>query len=452
MTNKPETRLVMQDVASPQEITGRMVEVYEAGFGPLSVYGEAYEPGEVEGILSGIMDTGIVRAGIQDGKVVALAAATPGRSGRMMIEELVVDPDRWGQGYGREMLEDILQQAGRLGCSGAELRTSTKNARAIGLYESVGFGAVRGNVLVPQTLAGGKVGVDERVYMAFPPLTAEEQAARYTELKRVVIGYPSGNTTAVIFDQIDQFPDLDRKQLNSDVMKAFKRDNPDKSEVEQCCFVAGPKDPRAVCRVEMLGGEFCGNATRTVAWLVAGGRDYEGLIEVSGVDRPLNFSVKDGIVGVEMPLPKDGELVREVPEGSLVALDGISQLVVTDPEKRRSRSARELLSTLLTENKYGLADLPAVGVSYFDKQTGKADFCVWVNAVDTIFDETACGSGTSAIGIAVSKQQGASATLEVVQPSGEAITSMARFEDGKVVESRIAGRVSVLQDGALKLR
>jgi diaminopimelate epimerase len=98
-----------------------------------------------------------------------------------------------------------------------------------------------------------------------------------------------------------------------------------------------------------------------------------------------------------------------------------------------------------------LADKPAAAVSYYDPISGKAAFCVWVNEVDTIFDETACGSGTSAIGIAVAVMRGASVELPVVQPSGETITTKAIYSAGTITKSFITGKVKVLYDGELKL-
>jgi len=150
-----------------------------------------------------------------------------------------------------------------------------------------------------------------------------------------------------------------------------------------------------------------------------------------------------------MPIPGDG-FVNPVEEGTLVDLDGISQLVVTEP---RGATARDLLTGLLAQNKYNLADRPAVGVSLYDQPTGRADFCVWVRDVDTVFDETACGSGTSAIGIAAATATRESVRLAVVQPSGEEIVTEAEYSKslGVVVRSFIAGAVRVLYDGPLRL-
>jgi len=268
----------------------------------------------------------------------------------------------------------------------------------------------------------------------------------YQQLERVAIVSPSGNTTAVVFDQVS---DTDRAVLNNRVMQGWKTARPDLPEVEQCCTVTTPQDPTATGRVEMFGGEFCGNAARSAIWLLTGGKNYIGLIEVSGVDSPLTFKVRNGAVRLEMPVPSTGELVRPVKEGRLVQLGGIMQLVVTEPQD--SLSPRQLLTSLLQENTYNLNNQPAVGVTYYDETSGRAEFSVWVKEVNTVFDETACGSGTSAIGIAQLWPNYSSVSIDVIQPSGEIINTEAIYRAGTRMESYITGTADVLYDGALKL-
>jgi len=270
-----------------------------------------------------------------------------------------------------------------------------------------------------------------------------------SRLQRIVIAYPSGNTTALLFDPRQH---EDRVALNAGIIRAWKAQAAGHLEIEQCCFVTQPRDPVAVTRVEMFGGEFCGNAARSAAWIACGGDDCDGLIEVSGVELPLRFRVRDGRVAVEMPLPHIPGLVTPVAEGSVVRLNGIAHLVV-DSEWGDVESAKALLSKLALQGKYGLDEQPAVGVSRYDRQSGTADFHVWVRRVATLFDETACGSGTSAIGIAAAAASHSSVTLNVAQPSGESIASEAKYSPllGGVVSSAICGGVTVVYDAPLDL-
>ena len=267
------------------------------------------------------------------------------------------------------------------------------------------------------------------------------------KLKHMAVAYPSGNTTAVIFDQL---LDLDRKKLNGDIMSSWIRQKISDSEIEQCCFVTKPKNLEAIARVEMMGGEFCGNAARSVIALITKGLDYEGLIEVSGVDYPLQFVVKNGRVRLEMPLPKAQSLVEKVEEGFLVHLDGITHLVVIGNHKI---SPREQFLALKEKDQYHCTSYPAFGVSYFDPETKNADFCVWVKAVDTVFDETACGSGTSSIGIALAQSSQTSIVEKVRQPSSEEIVTIADYDLQleKISGSFIEGEVKILFDGEFSI-
>lgn len=412
-------------------------------------YEEAFTDSEAFDALQYILDeNGDLVLGSTEDEVVALAGGYMKAANLYYIEELAVDPDRQGRGIGRQVLRALIGKALSREPDALEIRTTARNDKAIGLYGSEGFVTEAVTEVVAQTRQDGRLALDERVYLL--KNLKEGGMENPKSLKRAAIAYPSGNTTAVVFDQM---LGTDREQLNSQVMAAWKSKEAGQPEVEQCCFVTLPKDERAVARVEMFGGEFCGNATRSVIQLITEGNDYQGMIEVSGVDRPLNFNVSGGVITVEMPLPQVGELATSVSEGTLVQLDGIAQLVVTDRVLQLGRTPRELLAELLAQNKYGLAEQPALGVTYYDVTTQKAEFGVWVKEVSTVFDETACGSGTCAIGVAAALATKQNQKLNVIQPSGESITTEATFdnETGEVVASNIAGRVSVLYDGELRL-
>lgn len=286
--------------------------------------------------------------------------------------------------------------------------------------------------------------LDERFYLSRPALSDKE---RMKTLKHLAVAYPSGNTTALLFDRVLE---IDRKTLNNQIMSSWKKRKPGSPEIEQCCFITKPKNTDAIARVEMFGGEFCGNAARSAIWVLTQGKDYEGLIEVSGAAKPLTFSVKEGSVEVEMPLPDQDDIVQIVEEGALVHLDGITHLVVSDYDNV-SFSPRKRLESLLKADKYGCTSLPAFGVSGYEPLTQRADFCVWVKEVDTIFDETACGSGTCSIGIAMAFKNGKSTKETVIQPSEEPICTSATYQEGTIVRSTISGKVDVLYDNEYQL-
>ncbi len=435
----------VQAITNPANIPRDALNVYCVAFEG-APYFERFSPTEARAALKEALDKkGDLLVGSQDGQIVSVAAGYPRADGTYYLSELAVRPDKQNQGIGKTTLKAQLEAAAARRPKRIDLRTAIGNVRAQAIYRDAGFRTAVGNTVVAQMRKGGALELDERVYMFRPPISAAE---RRTKLQKVAIAYPSGNTTAVVFDQL--LGD-DRKALNNKVMTAWGKREPGSAEVEQCCFVTMPQDSRALARVEMFGNEFCGNAARSVAYLLTGGQDYKGYLEVSGASRPLRFEVEKGVVSLDMPIPQANKKPMQVAEGTLVTLEGIKQLAVIDEAQRASQSPRELLKQLLKENKYNLRDEPCVGVSYYNPTSGKAEFCVWVKEVNSMFDETACGSGTSAIGAAMAVRQERDSNLKVVQPSGETIEVKTNYSSGNIIRSTISGRVKVLYEGELSL-
>lgn len=355
------------------------------------------------------------------------------------IEELAVKQSEQGKGIGKQTLLELLDLGNKRNPKRYELRTNVDNANALSLYKKEGFAQLPTTIVVPKMRVDGRPALDERVYLA-----KGEPMKEQSQLRRVIIAYPSGNTTALVFDQ--RLSD-DRPDLRNKIRSVWGG-----QEIEQCGFITLPKDKRAIGRLQMFEDEFCGNGGRSAVWAISGGKDDSGLIEISGVDRPLKYSVNQGNVTLEMPLPDNrSSMIQQVTEGTLVRLKGIAQLVVTNPG---SKSPRELLLELFRDNRYGLADEPAFGVTYYDKQTCQAQFCVKVSGDEnngTVFDETACGSGTCAIGVALATSQNRSQNLNVIQPSGESISTQAEYRGGDITSSSITGKVTILYDGPLTL-
>ncbi len=71
--------------------------------------------------------------------VAAPGREQPERSARAELVALYVDPERWGKGVGRALLEAALGEAGARGYAEIEVWTFEANERALGLYERAGF-------------------------------------------------------------------------------------------------------------------------------------------------------------------------------------------------------------------------------------------------------------------------------------------------------------------------
>jgi len=74
-------------------------------------------------------------------------------------------------------------------------------------------------------------------------------------------------------------------------------------------------------------------------------------------------------------------------------------------------------------SKYGVIDNLANGVMFMQRtsDTIKIHPVVWVKNTDTLFYETACGSGSIAVGVAISNILNKDVCLSLLQPSGKYI-------------------------------
>lgn len=132
---------------------------------------------------------------------------------------------------------------------------------------------------------------------------------------------PGGNDTALVVG-IER--DLKRrKQINDAIMAKHVN-------VEQVGFVSGSEEEPELM---MAGGEFCGNATRSAAWLLLDGKPGELTMIVSGVDIKLHAGVRDNREAfAQMPIYQKPEKIQRLPDGNMfVEMKGIVHVVSEDP-------------------------------------------------------------------------------------------------------------------------
>ncbi|GHI01573.1 hypothetical protein [Neobacillus kokaensis] len=195
---------------------------------------------------------------------------------------------------------------------------------------------------------------------------------------------------------------------------------------EQVGFIVSPKSQDSLLRLEMSGGEFCGNALLGAAAYC----HYKGLteknrflLETSGADSPLACAVEAKSSNyfeakAEMPRPisiKDIviDLNGRSISGCSVQLDGITHFL-TDywPCKDDFNLIIEAV-TKKNENK-------AIGIIPYRRLTEK-EYEIWpfvyVKETGSRFFEQACGSGSLALGIHLSKN-GKGDKFHIHQPGG----------------------------------
>ena len=245
---------------------------------------------------------------------------------------------------------------------------------------------------------------------------------------------PTGNVTCLVTGEV---PGADRPAVTSRLM----------DRCEQVGYLVRPGDPSARARLEMMGGEFCGNAAMAAAaWLAqsdgAVGR-AEIPLEVSGAEGVLSCRAEpmgDGLFeGTVVMPPVTGIFSKRVHGFDLVAvrMEGIAHLILENRPLERERAEALLLAAA--------EDMPdkAVGLLLWD---GAARFMrplVFVRESGTLVWETGCGSGSTAVGAWLARRRGDGVTRCDIRQPGGVIRAEAEARRNRVTAVRITGRVTV---------
>ena len=288
---------------------------------------------------------------------------------------------------------------------------------------------------------------DRRAFYLFTP----ERELDYEALQRVTIVRPGGNDTAIVWDPV-------RRAQQGEVAGAIQTTYPG---VEQVMFVE--RIPGTLrLRGQMAGGEFCGNATRSLGYLLLDGKDGTVDLDVSGASKPMTVTVKEGGAQTEIPVLSDLGSVQNRPDGEkIVDLEGISFLVTRADQPTGQAlmalpdevSRKERVKQILKEVE--LIDKPASGVmvvsSRPDGKLGLDPF-VYVRDTGTLYYETGCGSGSTAVGLVQAAGTGASVpALEIVQPSGLPLIVSVDRGESSFRRAFVNGPIEVLFDGRMYL-
>lgn len=241
---------------------------------------------------------------------------------------------------------------------------------------------------------------------------------------------PGGNKTAIVIG--DEYTMQEKKQINDAILK-------ENLEVEQVGFISKKEN-----KLQMAGGEFCVNATRCAIWEYLKGESGEIELNVSGYSDKIKGGItKQKEVYVELKMNKKiSDIVEKNGRFNLVKLDGIVLAVVDeenakeDIEKLRkdeTKAKNELKEIMKT---FDIAE-NAVGIILLERENAKIKInpIIWVKTIDTLYYETACGSGSLATAIYKNYSEGIE-NLEVLQPSGYSI-----YINLKKENARIAGKV-----------
>ena len=232
---------------------------------------------------------------------------------------------------------------------------------------------------------------------------------------------PAGNITVFVLDPVEK---AQRAAIAEKIMAipALKAE-----QVGYACAAEDDVDGH----MEMMGGEFCGNATRAYGMYIA--QQKGGLssvrLRVSGCDHVVTAQVdlKSGTARAEMPCPRSVKRVTvNGHEGTLVDLTGIAHFVVegVEPSEGFFRAAESIFS--------GIAGLDACGVIFLDAE--KRSMIPLVKVIET---------GSVACAVAQSERmENGGFSCEYRQPAGAVRASVER-QGGNVIAASIGGEVTL---------
>jgi len=263
---------------------------------------------------------------------------------------------------------------------------------------------------------------------------------------KISILRPGGNNTALVKGIVEK---SERKIVNDSIMRLLPA-------VEQVGFYEYDARKKQGF-LEMAGGEFCGNATRSTAYLALNGEPGNIEIKVSGVKGKLKAGVtQDGEAYAQMPIYPDPSYIVEDPDkpgNYTVTMEGIAHYVNFDTSEIVGLSTNEIKKKgMKTIKARGLDQVAAGGIIYVGNTRNgwKITPVVYVKAVDTKYLETACGSGTTALGMILALSKGKSISeVSILQPSGLPIKISVEFDGNRFGYAQIQGPIEKLNDYGL---
>ncbi len=244
---------------------------------------------------------------------------------------------------------------------------------------------------------------------------------------------PAGNDTALVYGT--NYTKTIKKKINNAIMKKH-------TNVEQVGFINnnGKKE------LQMAGGEFCGNATRSAAYNYLHGMQGKIQICVNAKDTIIAGIDKNKKAWCEIPLYKNSNIITEKENGVfIVEMKGITIIVIQEFKVKkylRNKNKLKQMGRNLIDN-YNLVNNSAVGVMFCEKEKEKIKInpIVWVKDIDTLFYETACGSGSTAVCMVESYLKKQSQKIDILQPSGLIITASVDYKNNKFEKAIISGHI-----------
>ncbi len=258
------------------------------------------------------------------------------------------------------------------------------------------------------------------------------------ELK-IRVANPAGNVTIFVISPAkrEDYAKISRELLCMEELHG-----------EQVGFVEQKQD--GSYHMEMMGGEFCGNATRSFGYLLSllsKESEDEVWVDVSGSEKKLKvvLDMEKGTARTEMPLPLEiKEIVVEEESFSMVVFQGICHIIVKSHPKDQ-----EFVDKLIEKAKE-VYRCDAYGVMFLEEN--QMTPVVYVESTASMVWESSCGSGSMGAAVYLSKDiDTGEFVYELYQPGGM-IEAYVEKEEGKVLSCKMGGPVTISEEMKVDIR
>lgn len=256
-----------------------------------------------------------------------------------------------------------------------------------------------------------------------------QQKREYT----VAVLDPAGNVTAIVCSDVSA---AERARVAAQILRLPELG------IEQVAFLTAPRSGGEI-RLEMMGGEFCGNALRCAGFYQALRTGAQGkscvFAEISGADgvQPVMADTAEGTASTVMPLPLSVQPAGWADvQATRVTFAGITHFVIDCAQPDETLVQRAIAAA---------PEASAVGAIFLDRAHGSIKPVVFVRETASCVAENSCASGSVAAAVVLTADFADGITeIGIGQPGGTLEVGVQRA-DGAVMGLSIGGAVRLTQ-------
>lgn len=256
-----------------------------------------------------------------------------------------------------------------------------------------------------------------------------QQKREYT----VAVLDPAGNVTAIVCSDV---PAAERAHVAAQILRLPELG------IEQVAFLTAPRSGGEI-RLEMMGGEFCGNALRCAGFYQALRNGAQGkscvFAEISGADgvQPVMADTAEGTASTVMPLPLSVQSAGWADvQAARVTFAGITHFVIDCAQPDEMLVQRAIAAA---------PEASAVGAIFLDRAHGSIKPVVFVRETASCVAENSCASGSVAAAVVLTADFADGITeIGIGQPGGTLEVGVQRA-DGAATGLSIGGAVRLTQ-------